>query len=179
MDKTYRVPVKFWYGEYPFVNVKDINLLEVGVLRKKGDIVFVNRKLIKSDGNGEFLEFERVGINGLRLKGARIKRTQKGLLALVPDGNSELYVVEIPGAYRGGVRQEVISGECVETSVSVDLQFNLYMFCNGNAEIRYQIYGRTSTLQETFGKRLSGKIKVEDGKVSVIPDKEPGDPDGQ
>ena len=78
MDKTYRVPVKYWYGEYPFVNVKDINLLEAGVLRKKGDIVFVNRKLIKSDGNGEFLEFERVGINGLRLKGARIKGHRRG-----------------------------------------------------------------------------------------------------
>jgi hypothetical protein len=179
MDKIYRVPVRYWYGEYPFLNVRDIDLLEVGGLRKKGDIVFVNRKLIKRDGDGEFLEFERVGINGLMLKGVKIMKTQKGLLVLVPDGNSNLYVVEIPGAYRGGVRREVISGECVEASVSIDLQYNLYMFCNGNAEIRYRIYGRTSVLQETFGETLSGKIKVENDNVVIVPDKEPGEPDDQ
>jgi hypothetical protein len=179
MEKVYRVPIRYWYGEYPYISVRDIDLLEVGGLRKKGDIVFVNRKLIKRDGDGEFLEFERVGINGLRLKGVKITKTQKGSLVLVPDGNSNLHVIEIPGAYRGGVRREIISGECVETSVSIDLQYNLYVFCNGNAEIRYQIYGRTSTLQETFGETLSGKIRIEDCKVVVVPDKEPEGPDDQ
>jgi hypothetical protein len=177
MVEKYRVEIRYWNGQYPFYRSRDIDVTGVGHSMSNGDLIFVNKRLIRSDENGDYIEFEEVSPIGLRLKDAKIIKTKKGNLVIVPEPGSELYVIEIPSGYRGNLRINVVKGECEQAGVKIDLNWKAHLYCNGNAEIEFAIGGRTRTtsyekLEDLFGKDLSGKIRVGNGKVVVVSDEE-------
>jgi hypothetical protein len=176
-ETNYKVKVSLKDDKYPFINTEDINLAEIGGVREKGEIIYISGKLVKEKGYLRYVEFKRIGQIGLKLENAKIIRTEKGTLVIKHEPTSKLYIVEIPSGYRGDVRSQILNGECFETSVEVDLNYTMHIFCNGNAEIQYQIYGRTRTsgygkLEDLFGKNLSGKIRIKDDKIEIIHDEE-------
>jgi hypothetical protein len=177
MVETYRVEIRYWNDQYPFYYSKDIDVTGVGRVSNNGDLIFVNKRLVKNDENGNYMEFEVVSPIGLRLKDAKTVRTKKGNLVVVPEPGSELYVVEIPSGYRGDLRVNVLEGQCEQAGVAIDLNWKAHLYCNGSAEIEFAIGGRTRTvryekLEDLFGEDLTGKIRVGNGKVVVVPDEE-------
>ncbi len=43
--------------------------------------------------------------------------TEKGTLVIKYEEGSTLYIIEIPSGYRGSVNSQILSGECIETTV--------------------------------------------------------------
>jgi hypothetical protein len=177
MVEKYRVELKYWNDQYPFYYSSDIDVTGVGHPSNNGDPLFVNKRFVKNDENGNYMEFEVVSPIGLRLENAKIIRTKKGNLVVVPEPGSELYVVEIPSGYRGNLKVKVLKGQCEQAGVGIDLNWKAHLYCNGSAEIEFAIGGRTRTasyekLEDLFGDKLTGKIRVGNGKVVVVPDEE-------
>jgi len=177
---SYKVPVSLKDGKYPYFEDKQLDLTGIGS-RKRGRIIYISGRFVKSDGNGSFIEFESVSSIALKLSNAKMIQTEKGTLVIKYEPNSTLYLIEIPSGFRGDVSVKINSGECQQTSVLMSpagsLGYVKHLWCNNNAEIEYKISGRTRTtgfgmLLHYFGENLSGKIIVKDGKVEVIYDEE-------
>jgi len=179
MEKV-KVQVSLKDEKFPFFEDKLLNLTDIGS-RKRGRLIYISGRFIKSGENGSFIEFESINSIALKLSNAKMIQTEKGTLVIKYEPNSVLYVIEIPSGFRGDVSVKVLSGECQQTSVLMSpagsLGYVKHLWCNNNAEIEYKISGRTRTagfgyLLNLFGENLSGKIIVKDGKVDIIFDEE-------
>ena len=180
MRMSYKVSIQLKDGKYPYFEDKLLNLTDIGS-RKRGRIIYISGRFVKSNNDGSFIEFESISSIALKLQNAKIIQTEKGTLVIKYEPNSTLYLVEIPSGFRGDVSVKILSGECQQTSVLMSpagsLGYVKHIWCNGNVEIEYKISGRTRTagfgmLPHYFGENLSGKIIIKDGEVKVIFDEE-------
>jgi len=175
-----KVQVQLKDNKYPYFEDKQLDITGIGS-RKRGRIIYVSGRFVKSNNDGSFIEFESISPIALKLQNAKMTVTEKGTLVIKYEPNSILYVIEIPSGFRGDVSVKVLNGECHQTSVLMSpagsLGYVKHLWCNNNAEIEYKISGRTRTagfgmLTHYFGENLSGKIKIENGKVDIIYDEE-------
>ncbi len=180
MDEKIRLQVQMKDGKYPFFEDKQLNITDIGD-REKGRIIYISGRFVKSDGNENYIEFESVSSIALKLENAKMTVTEKGTLVIKYEEGSTLYIIEIPSGYRGSVNSQILSGECIETTVLQSPRGSLgevkHLWCNGNGEIQYKITGRTRTagygrLVRLFGEKLEGKIVIKDGVVNVVYDEE-------
>ena len=179
MEKV-QVQVNLKDNKYPYFEDKMLNVTNIGD-RTRGRIIYVSGRFVRINGNGNYIEFERISPIALKLQNAKMIVTEKGTLVIKYEEGSTLYVIEIPSGYRGSVNVKINSGECQQTDILMSPAGSLgnvvHIWCNGNAEIQYSISGRTRTagfgrLVDYFGENLSGKIKIENDKVQVIFDEE-------
>jgi len=170
--KSYKMKVDLKDDKYPYIVSNGINLTWIGSIRGRGKVVYISDKLVTKKGYLRYLEFKRVGQIGLELDNARIIRTEKGTLVIKYEPGSKLYIIEIPSGFRGKVRYKLLQGECYEAISKPGTNQVLHLFCNGDAEIVYEISGRTRTagygeLRKIFGEGLVGIIRVKGGEINV------------
>jgi len=179
MEKV-QVQINLKDNKYPFFEDKMLNVTGIGD-RTRGRIIYVSGRFVRTNGNGNYIEFEQISPIALKLQNAKFTSTEKGTLVLKYEPNSVLYIVEVPSGYRGSANVKINSGECQQTDILMSPAGSLgnvvHIWCNGNAELQYSISGRTRTagfgkLTEYFGENLSGKIKIENDKVEVVFDEE-------
>ena len=175
-----QVPIELKDQKYPYIQDRQVNLTEIGD-RQKGRIIYVSGRFVKSNGNENYVEFERVNEFTAKLENAKLVQTEKGTLILKFEPGSTLYLIELPSGFRGSVKTQVQNGNCIETVILRSPRGSIgevvHLWCSNNAEISYQISGRTRTagygsLLKLFGENLSGKIKIENDNVQVIYDEE-------
>ena len=175
-----KVPISYRDGKYPYFDSKNLNLTDIGS-RSRGKIIYISGRLIKSNENESYVEFDRVNEFTVKLANAKFMSTEKGTLVIKYEPNSVLYIVEIPSGFRGGIETQYLHGQCLESLVlrspSGSLGYIVHIWCNGNAEIQYKISGRTTTagygkLTKLFGENLSGKIIVKNDKIEIVYDEQ-------
>jgi len=177
---SYKLEVQLKDNKYPYFDSKNLNLTGIG-FRTKGRIIYISGRFVITKNNEKFVEFRRIHNIAVVLSDAKMMRTEQGTLVIKYEPNSTLYLIEIPSGFRGSVETQVLSGECVETTVlrspAGSLGYVDHIWCNGDAEIKYKITGRTGTagygnLINLFGDNLSGIIKIKNNKVEIIYDEQ-------
>jgi len=175
-----RVQVQYKDGKYPYFFDKELNITGIGS-RNKGRVIYTSGKLVKEENGKSYIDFEQISPIVVKLQNAKITVTQLGTLVIKPEEGSTLYVVEIPGGYRGSPTTEILYGDCQKTSILMSPAGSLgvieHLWCNGNSEFLYSISGRTRTagfgsLVDLFGENLNGRIVIRDGNVKITYDKE-------
>ena len=175
-----KVQIELKDGKYPYLEDKNIDITNIGD-RVRGKMIYVSSRFIYNENNEKVIEFERVNDFTLKLKNAKFTTTEKGTLVIKYEPNVELYLVEIPSGYRGGVYINHLSNTCTGTTVLQSERGSLgevkHIWCNDQGEIDYKITGRTVTagygrLRRLFGESLSGSVKIENGEVKITEDKE-------
>ena len=179
MDKL-KVQVSLKDEKYPFFEDKALDITEIGD-RARGKVIYFSGRFVKIENNEQYIEFEKVNEFTAKLDNAKLILTEKGTPVIKYEEGSNLYIVELPSGYRGGVYFKVLSGECEDFEILRSPRGSLgevkHLYCNGDVEIQYSISGRVRTagygyLTKLFGESLSGKILIKDGKVEVIFDEE-------
>jgi len=174
------VEVKFKEEKFPYYEDKDLRVTGIGDM-VKGRIVYVSSKFVKEVDGKKVIEFKRVNAFMLMLENARFMVTAKGTYVIKFEPNSVMYVIEVPSGFRGSVHTKIIRGECYQTEVLRSPRGSIgvveHLYCNGDAEIEYDISGRTRTtgysaLIDYFGEQLKGKIVISGGNVRVVSDDE-------
>jgi len=170
-----KIEINLKDGKYPYIEDKNINLTNLSGVR--GRLIYLSSRFI----NGNTVTLKRLNEFVAKLDNAKIVKTEKGTLVIKHEEGSTLYLVEIQSGYRGSVNAEVVKGDCQISEVLISPRGSLgeikHVWCNGDAEIKYKITGRTSTvgygrLREIYGENLEGTVNVEEGKVNVVFDEE-------
>ena len=179
MSSEVTVSVKYRDDKFPYFEDTDLTVVEEDMYRsrERGRVIYVSGRLVQ-DGK---VIFKRIPPVAAVLGDAQMVRTEKGTLVIkyVPQGR--LYVLEVPGGFRGSVYTKV-EGECLETTIlrsprgSIGEVIHVWVN-NGNCKVKYKITGRTRTagyeyLPRIFGESLEGEIRLENGHVAVVFDVE-------
>jgi len=175
-----KVQVELKENKYPFYKDQNLNITEIGE-RERSYPIYLSSRFVQEENGEKFIEFQRINEFVVKLDNAKLVQTEKGTMVIKFEPNAVLYIIELPSGYRGDVYNKTINGECYESVILRSPKGSLgivkHLYCNGNAEMQYEITGRTRTagyhsLESLFGENLSGKILIQNGQVKVIFDEE-------